>query len=103
LGEGVIVCPQALISADAVIGDMVAINCCASIGHDVVVGPFCTLSAHVDLTGWVEIDECVFFGSGARVLPKVKVQSGARIGAGAVILRSVSKDAVMYAQPAKKL
>lgn len=103
LGEGVVVCPQAFISADAVVGDMVAINSFASVGHDVVLGSFCTLSSHVDLTGWVQVEERVFFGSGARVLPKVKIRSGATIGAGANVMRSVPEDAVMYAQPAKKL
>lgn len=103
LGEGVVVCPHSFVSADANIGNVVAINGCSSIGHDVVVGSFCTLSSHVDLTGWVEVSECVFFGSGATVLPKVKISSGARIGAGAVVMRSVAENGVMYAQPAKKL
>lgn len=103
LGEGVVVCPQAFISADATVGDLCAINGSASVGHDVKLGSFATLSAHVDLTGWVQVDECVFFGSGARVLPKVKIAAGARIGAGAVVMRSVPADAVVYAPPAKRL
>jgi sugar O-acyltransferase (sialic acid O-acetyltransferase NeuD family) len=103
LGEGIVVCPQAFVSADAVVGDLCAINGSASVGHDVKLGSFATLSAHVDLTGWVSVDECVFFGSGARVLPKVKIGYGARIGAGAVVMRSVSAEAVVYAPPAKRL
>jgi sugar O-acyltransferase (sialic acid O-acetyltransferase NeuD family) len=103
LGEGVVVCPQAFISADALVGDLCAINGNASVGHDVKLGRFSTLSSHVDLTGWVQVDECAFFGSGARVLPKVKIGSGARIGAGAVVMRSVPADAVVYAPPAKRL
>ena len=103
LGDGVVVCPQAFISADAVVGDLCAINGNASVGHDVCLGSFSTLSSHVDLTGWVQVDECVFFGSGARVLPKVKIGCGARIGAGAVVMRSVPADTVMYAPPAKRL
>lgn len=103
LGEGVVICPHSFISADAIVGDVVTINGCSSIGHDVIVGSFCTLSSHVDLTGWVNVDECVFFGSGATVLPRVKISLGARIGAGAVVVRSVAENEVMYAQPAKRL
>jgi sugar O-acyltransferase (sialic acid O-acetyltransferase NeuD family) len=103
LGEGVVVCPHAFVSADAVVGDLCAINGSSSIGHDVKLGSFATLSAHVDLTGWVNVDECVFFGSGARVLPKVQIGRGARIGAGAIVMRSVPADAVVYAPPSKRL
>ena len=103
LGEGVVVCPQAFVSSDARVGDLCAINGSASVGHDVNLGAFSTLSSHVDLTGWVQVAECAFFGSGARVLPKVKIGPGARIGAGAVVMRSVAADAVVYAPPAKRL
>jgi sugar O-acyltransferase (sialic acid O-acetyltransferase NeuD family) len=103
LGEGVVVCPQAFVSADATVGDLCAINGNASVGHDVKLGSFSTLSSHVDLTGWVQVDECAFFGSGARVLPKVKIGMGARIGAGAVVMRSVPPETVVYAPPSKRL
>lgn len=103
LGEGVVVCPQSFVSADVVVGDLCAINGNASVGHDVRLGSFSTLSSHVDLTGWVQVEECAFFGSGARVLPKLKIGSGARVGAGAVVMRSVPADTVVYAPPAKRL
>ncbi|MEI8209553.1 MAG: acetyltransferase [Methylococcales bacterium] len=103
LGEGVVICPQALVSADAQLGDFVMVNCLSSIGHDVVVGNYCTLSAHVDLTGYVHVGDGVFFGTGAKVLPKVKIGAEAKIGAGAMIMQSVPENTVMYTQPAKKL
>ena len=103
LGEGVVICPQAFVSADAIVGILCAINGNSSVGHDVRLGNFSTLSSHVDLTGWVEVDECAFFGSGARVLPKVKIGFGCRIGAGAVVMRSVPAEKVMFAPPAKRL
>ena len=103
IGEGVVICPNALISADAIVGDLVAVNGFASVGHDVIVGSYSTLSAHVDLTGWVKVGERVFFGSGARVIPKVRIGSGARIGAGSVVMRHVLENAVIYTNPGKKL
>jgi sugar O-acyltransferase (sialic acid O-acetyltransferase NeuD family) len=103
LGEGVVVCPHAFVSADAVVGELCAINGNSSVGHDVRLGSFSTLSSHVDLTGWVQVEECVFFGSGARVLPRVKIGYGARIGAGAVVMRTVPADTVMFTPPAKRL
>jgi len=103
LGEGVVICPHALVSSHARIGDFVAVNAQSGVGHDVVLGACSTLSCQVDLTGWVKVGEGCFFGSGARVLPKVTIGAGARIGAGAVVMRNVPENAVMYALPAKKL
>ncbi|WP_306396221.1 NeuD/PglB/VioB family sugar acetyltransferase [Telluria beijingensis] len=103
LGEGVVICPQAVVSSHARVGDLVAINALSGVGHDVVLGACSTLSCHVDLTGRVEVGEGCFFGSGARVLPKVAIGAGARIGAGATVMRNVPANAVMYAMPAKKL
>lgn len=103
LGTGVVICPHAVLSADCRIGDFAAINILSSVGHDVTLGAYATLSAHVDLTGHVVVGERVFFGSGARVLPRVTVGQDARIGAGAVVMRKVPDGATMYAAPAKKL
>lgn len=103
LGEGVVLCPQALVSANARVGDLVAVNSFSGVGHDVVLGAYSTLSSQVDLTGWVSVGDGCFFGSGARVVPKVKIGAGARIGAGATVLRNVPDGATMYTAPARKL
>ena len=103
LGEGAVLCPHSLVSADARVGDFVAINAMSSVGHDVVVGDYTTLSGHVDLTGFVQVGEGCFFGTGAKVLPKVKIGNRAKIGAGTTIMRTVQDEAVMYTLPAKRL
>lgn len=103
IGEGVVVCPHSFISADAIIGDFVTINGLSSIGHDVILGNFSTLSAHVDLTGWVRVGEECFFGTGAKVMPKVTIGQKSKVGAGTLIMRDVKPDSVMYTLPAKKL
>jgi sugar O-acyltransferase (sialic acid O-acetyltransferase NeuD family) len=103
LGAGVVLCPYSVISAHATLGDFVAVNILSSVGHDAVLGAYTTLSAHVDLTGGVKVGEACFFGSGARVVPRVSIGDEARIGAGATVLRTVPASAVMFTTPAKKL
>ncbi|MEI6745903.1 MAG: acetyltransferase [Methylococcaceae bacterium] len=103
LGEGVVICPKSMVSADTNVGDFVAVNCFSGVGHDVVVGQYTTISSHVDLTGFVQVGDSVFFGTGAKVIPKVKIGAGATIGAGTTIIRSVTKNSVMYAPPTKRL
>jgi sugar O-acyltransferase (sialic acid O-acetyltransferase NeuD family) len=103
LGQGVVLCPHSLVSAESVLGDFVSVNALSSVGHDVDVGAYTTLSGHVDLTGFVTVGEGSFFGTGAKVLPNVKVGARAKIGAGATIMRGVPDDATMYILPAKRM
>lgn len=101
--EGAVICPHALVSADGLVGQLVAVNTMSSVGHDVRVGDYSTLSSHVDLMGGVTTGEAVFFGSGARAFPGVKVGNGAKIGAGATIMRNVAEGATMYTPSARRL
>ncbi len=103
LGQGTIFCPMSFASADASIGDFCTINGLSSVGHDVKLGAYSTLSAHVDLTGFVCVGEDSFFGTGAKVMPKLRIGKHARIGAGATVMRSVPDNATVYAVPARKL
>jgi sugar O-acyltransferase (sialic acid O-acetyltransferase NeuD family) len=103
LGEGVVVCPRSTISADARVGDFVTLNGCSGIAHDVVVGSYTTINSFVDLTGYVEVGESVFFGTGVKVIPKTKIGSGSKIGAGSIVVRSVPENSIIYASPAKRL
>jgi sugar O-acyltransferase (sialic acid O-acetyltransferase NeuD family) len=102
LGEGVVVCPNSFVSADARVGNFVAINGLSSVGHDVDLGSYSTLSAHVDLTGWVKVGEECFFGTGAKIMPKVVIGRNSKIGAGSLIMRDVKPETIMYTMPAKK-
>lgn len=103
LGKGIIVCANGFVSAFTTVGNHVHMNVSSSIGHDVVLGDFATLSAHVDLTGYVRAGEGAFFGTNASVLPKHSVGAWARIGAGCSLSRSVKDEAIVYSEPPKFL
>lgn len=103
LGEGVTVGPFAHVSTGAVAGDLVQINTFSGIGHDASVGEGGCLSTHVDLTGGVKVGARCFFGSGARVLPRLTIGDDCRIGAGAVVVRSAPAGATLFAAPARRL
>lgn len=103
IGVGSVLCPLSFVSANAVLQDFVHVNALTSVGHDVRVGAFTTLSAHVDLTGGVETGERAFFGSGARVIPGIRIGHDAVVGAGATVMRNVQDGVTVFAQPARKL
>jgi sugar O-acyltransferase (sialic acid O-acetyltransferase NeuD family) len=103
IGPGCLFLPQSLVSADVKLGAGVVVNCYSSIGHDVVLGDFTTLSAHVDITGRCTVGKRVFFGSGSRVVPGIKIGDDAVIGAGAVVVRDVPAGTTVFGNPARQI
>ena len=103
IGEGCVICPGAIITADVTIADFVTVNAQATIGHDAVVGKGCTLSGHVDVTGFASLGEGVFLGSHAVILPKAQVGDYAIVGAGSVVLKRVKPGATVMGVPAKQI
>lgn len=103
LGTGVIVYPFVYIGNNAQIGNFVSLNTHVTIGHDVEIGDYCTLSGHSDLTGFVKLEEGVFMGTHAAVIPKLTVGKFAKIGAGSVAMRHVKSGTTVIGVPAREL
>lgn len=103
LGEGCVLCPGALVSNAAVLEDAVSLNAYGTVGHDVRIGAFSTLSSHVDITGGAILGEGVFLGSHACIVPKVLVGNYATVGAGSVAVRKVADGTTVFGVPAKKI
>lgn len=103
LGHGAVIGPFTDVSADSKAGDLLTLNAYSSLGHDVTVGDFVTLSGYVDLTGGVTVGDRSFFGSGSRVLPRLKLGADCTIGAGAVVVRGCEDGVTLYAAPARRL
>ncbi len=103
LGQGVIICPGAILTCDIQLGDFVTINLGTTIGHDVAVGDWTTVSSQCDLTGHVKIAEAVFIGSKVSVIPSRKIGAGSLVGAGSVVVRDVPPGATVFGNPAATL
>lgn len=103
MGEGSVICPGVVLTADQKLGAFTLFNCLSSAGHDVCLGDWCTISGHCDLTGFCQLGEGVFLGSGARVLPGVTVGDWARLGAGCVVVRPVAAGLTVFGNPARPL
>lgn len=101
LGKGVVLCPGVILTCDIEVGDLVMINCRSSVGHDVTIGDWSTISAHCDLTGHTQLGRGVFMGSGARIIPGKSVGDDAVVGAGSVVIRSVAKGQKVFGNPAR--
>lgn len=83
------------------IGAHACINLQSMIGHDARVGRYAVLHPGVRLSGNVEISEGVEIGTGAIVLPRVRVGAWSIIGAGAVVTQDVPVNVTVVGVPAK--
>lgn len=101
LGPGVVICPRVTLTCDIEVGEMAIINCHSTVGHDVRIGAWSTISGNCDLTGCSSVGEGVFMGSGARVIPGKSVGDGAVVGAGAVVIRPVEAGDRVFGNPAR--
>jgi sugar O-acyltransferase (sialic acid O-acetyltransferase NeuD family) len=103
LGEGVILCPYAIVSGYATIGRGVAVNMHATVDHDATVGDYTQINCHCDLTGGVTIGREVYFGSHVTTAPGVTVGDGAYLGIGTVVLRDVAAGQKVFGVPARRV
>ncbi len=103
IGKGVIIYPGAHIYTNSQIEDFVIINTLTAVGHDSKIKRGCVISAQCDIMGFVSLEEEVFLGSGARILPNVIVGKKARVGAGSVVIKNVKGNTTVFGNPARAL
>jgi len=100
LGEGTIVTAGNIITVNIKIGKHVMVNLDCTIGHDVVIGDFCSLMPSVNLSGDVTLEEGVYIGTGTQIINKLKIGKYSIIGAGAVVIRDIPSGCTAVGVPA---
>lgn len=100
IGEGFVACPNSCITTNVTIGNFVTLLG-SSIGHDVQVGDFTTISGYCDITGGVKIGKRVFVGSHVTIIPKRRIGDDAYLGAGSVVVTHVKEKTKVMGNPAK--
>lgn len=113
IGREVKVHSHVWIGREAVIGDNALIQAFAFIpdgvyiGDNVFIGPRVTFTndKHPPSTRWdrTVVEDDVSIGAGAIILPGLQLGKGCKIGAGAVVTKSVPPGEVWVGNPAKPL
>lgn len=106
LGDGVVICPGAIVTVNVRIGSHVQVNVHSSVMHDARIGAYATLSPATRINGNVHVGERAFLGAGAITvngLPQRPLVIGddAVVGAGAVVTRDVAAGATVTGVPAR--
>ena len=95
IGDGSIICPNATITNDTILGEHVILNVGASINHDNRIGAFSTICPGCRLAGRVTIGKYVFVGTGALLIPDVSLGDNVYVAAGATVTKSFESGRLM--------
>lgn len=104
-GLGSVICAGSILTVDVELGIHVQVNLGCTLGHDVKVGDFSTLSPGAHVSGNVRIGNGVYIGTGANIInghpdrPLV-IGDGAVVAAGACVTRAVEPFAMVAGVPA---
>ena len=103
IGEGSIICAGNIITVDINIGKHVILNLSCTVGHDTIIGDYASFMPTVNISGEVNIGECVFGGTGAKIINLVEIGEETVIGAGAVVSKSLPAKCTAGGIPAKPI
>jgi sugar O-acyltransferase (sialic acid O-acetyltransferase NeuD family) len=106
IGEGAVLSDFSMITADASIGKAFQCNIYSYVAHDCVVGDYVTLAPRVSVNGRVIVEDDVYIGTGATILPgkegaPLTIGRGAIIGAHALVTKDVKPYTTVVGMPAK--
>jgi sugar O-acyltransferase (sialic acid O-acetyltransferase NeuD family) len=103
IGKGAIICAGSILTTNISLGDFVIINLHSSVGHDCNLGDFVSLMPGARLSGGVILEDGVYVGTNASILPGLRIGAGATIGAGAVVTKDVAPNSTVVGVPAKAI
>lgn len=101
VGEGSIVTAGNIITVNIQIGRHVILNLCCTVGHDTIIKDYCSFMPTVNISGEVEIGECVYVGTGAKIINQLSIGENTIIGSGAVVSKSLPANCTAVGVPAK--
>lgn len=103
LGEGVYVCPGAILTTDIRVGHHVLVNFGCTIGHDVVIEDFATVAPGANVSGTVTVEEGSDVGTGASIIQGLTIGSWSVVGAGAAVVHDVLPNTTVVGVPALQI
>jgi len=105
LGYGGVISPGCVVTSNIKLGDYVTLNLNTTIGHDTVIGNYCTTNPGVHISGQIEMGECNEFGTGCIVRDRLTIGSNKTFGAQTAVVKNILGDdtEVYVGIPSKKL
>lgn len=103
LGVGVLVSTNAVVNAQATIGNYCIINTGSIVEHECRLGDAVHIAPGAVLAGGVQVGDQTFIGANAVIKEGVKIGENVIIGAGSVILGDVDNNMKIVGNPGKRI
>jgi sugar O-acyltransferase (sialic acid O-acetyltransferase NeuD family) len=103
IGVGVAIKAFSSLASDVTIGNFVYLQSSVILGHDVTIGNFCQVNSFAFFAGYVTVDDLCVINAGAKLIQNTKVETGATVGIGSVVLTRVKEGTTVFGVPAKKI
>lgn len=101
IGKGCIICANNIITTNIKIGDFVILNLACTTGHDTIIGNYAAFMPTCNISGEVKINDCVYCGTGVKIINQIEIGENSIIGAGAVVASSQPDNCTIVGVPAK--
>lgn len=101
VGEGTIICAGCIITVNIRIGKHVILNLGCTIGHDTIIGDYCSFMPAINISGEVVINAGVYGGTGAKIINQATIGADTVIGMGAVVTKSLPEGCTAVGMPAQ--
>ena len=101
IGIGAIICAGTIITVNITIGKFVILNLGCTVGHDTVIGNYCSFMPQSNIAGEVILGEAVYVGMGVGIINQVIVGNNVTLGAGSVVVKNISSNCLAVGIPVK--
>lgn len=103
IGAGSIICAGTIMAIASRMGFNTIVNLNCTIGHDTILGDFCTVHPGSNISGRVDIGKCSDIGTGTKVIQEKTIGPYTITGAGAVVINDIKESGTYVGVPARKV
>lgn len=101
IGAGTVICANAMIDPDVVIGKGNILNAGSAVGHDTVTEDYVHVCGGTYVAARCRVKELSFISLRATVLPDLTVGRNCQVGAGSLLTKDLPDDHIAIGNPAR--